>query len=198
MYPKRFYDELKESQAHALFTVPLPWPQIDILMTRLICQTYLQENGIAQGDRLSMASSVELRLPLVDYRLVETVIGLRKTTPDYRFQPKLWLRKALNAVVPDWVINRPKRGFAPPLRQWHKAIFAGHGANLQDGFLVANGILRAESAALLSKGPYPAEAGAPISFKALTLELWCRSLAARSEPGPSESREMCGTVQSLR
>ncbi len=42
--------------------------RVDLRITRLICETYLLENGIAQGDRLSMASSVELRLPLVDYR----------------------------------------------------------------------------------------------------------------------------------
>ena len=113
LYSKHFRDELKESQAYAPFTLPLPWPQIDVLMTRLICETYLQENGIAQGDRLSMASSVELRLPLVDYRLVETVIGLRKTIPDHRVHPKMWLREALKAMVPDWVINRPKRGLTP-------------------------------------------------------------------------------------
>ena len=87
MYSVAFLDNLKESQACNFFTVPLPWPQVDVLLTRLISQTYLLENGMAQGDRLSMASSVELRLPFVDYRLVETVIGLRKRhliTPSLR------------------------------------------------------------------------------------------------------------------
>jgi asparagine synthase (glutamine-hydrolysing) len=194
LYGKQFQAELLASRPYAPFTVSLPWPQIDVVLTRLICETYLRENGIAQGDRLSMASSVELRLPLVDYRLVETVIGLRKTIPDHRFHPKLWLREALKTMVPEWVINRPKRGFTPPLHQWHKAIFAVHGATLKEGFLVTRGILRPESGTLLSKGPYPAEAGAPLSFKALTLELWCRSVAA-AEAGPSQTREMCGTVQ---
>jgi asparagine synthase (glutamine-hydrolysing) len=196
LYGKQFHAELKESGAYAPFTFPLPWPQIDVLLTRLICQTYLQENGIAQGDRLSMASSVELRLPLVDYRLVETVIGLRKTIPDHRFDPKLWLREALKTMVPEWVINRPKRGFTPPIRRWHDAVFAAHGDNLKDGFLATRGILNPESGALLAKGPYPPEAGAPISFKALTLELWCRSLATGSEAGLSAPREL-GTVTTM-
>ena len=185
LYAKPFQDELYESQAYAPFTLPLPWPPLDVLMTRLICQTYLQENGIAQGDRLSMASSVELRLPLVDYRLVETVIGLRKRIPDHRFHPKLWLREALKTMVPEWVINRPKRGFTPPLHAWHKAIFGAHGDTLKDGFLVTRGIVRPESGALLAKGPYPAEAGAPMSFKALTLELWCRNLLAGLHAEPN-------------
>jgi asparagine synthase (glutamine-hydrolysing) len=178
MYSAGFLDQLKQSQAYNLFTVPLPWPQVDVLVTRLISQTYLLENGMAQGDRLSMSSSVELRLPFVDYRLVETVIGLRKATPDHTFPPKLWLREALKTLLPEWVTARPKRGFTPPLNEWHKAIFSAHGTKLEDGFLVARGILRRESGVALAKGPYPSEAGAPMSFKALTLELWCRGLAA--------------------
>lgn len=180
LYSEQFQSSLRESHAYKMFTVPAPWPQVDVLLTKLICQTYLQENGIALGDRLSMASSVELRLPLVDFRLVETVIGLRKATPDHTFPPKVWLREALKAVVPDWVMNRPKRGFTPPLHEWHRAIFSQHGTQLKDGFLVANRILRSESASVLSQGPYPSEAGAPMSFKALTLELWCRAMSRAS------------------
>jgi len=178
LYTNTFRDRLQETTAYDMFRIPLPWPKIDILLTQLICQIYLQENGIAQGDRLSMASSVELRLPFVDYRLVETVMGLRKASSDHALPPKAWLRQALSTLVPDWVLNRPKRGFTPPLQEWHKAIFAAHGKTLDDGFLVEAGVLRPSSARALSKGPYPAGAGAPLSFKALTLELWSRKLAA--------------------
>ena len=178
LYTKAFLEQLQETTVYDIFNIPLPWPAIDILLTRLICQTYLQENGIAQGDRLSMASSVELRLPLVDFRLVETVIGLRKASSDHSLPPKAWLRQALSSMVPEWVLNRPKRGFTPPLHEWHKAIFATHGTILDDGFLVEAGVLTSLSARELSKGLYPARAGAPLSFKALTLELWSRKLAA--------------------
>lgn len=188
LYAHRFHAELQQSHAYRIFTLPQPWPQVDVLLTRLICQTYLQENGIALGDRLSMAASVELRLPFIDYRLVETVIGLRKATPDHTFPAKLWLREALTTMVPDWVMNRPKRGFTPPLHDWHQAIFAAHGAQLEAGYLVSSEILRPESGVSLSKGTYPPEAGAPMSFKALTLELWCQAMrkVCRS---PSETNE---------
>lgn len=177
-YSKTFLDRLQGAKAHCLFTVPFPWPRIDILMTRLICETYLQENGIAQGDRLSMASSVELRLPLVDYRLVETVIGLRKASSDRGLPPKAWLRDALKTTVPAWLLNRPKSGFTPPLQEWHRAIFSAHGSALDDGFLVHSDVLTPSSAHELSKGPYSPQAGAPLSFKALTLELWGRAFSA--------------------
>jgi len=60
---------------------------------------------MAQGDRLSMASSVELRLPLVDHRLVETVVGLRKAQPDLHLLPKAWLTEAVKDVVPTWALK---------------------------------------------------------------------------------------------
>lgn len=190
LYPVRFQEELRGTNPYSLFTFTHPWPQVDVLLTKLICQTYLVENGIAQGDRLSMASSVELRLPLIDYRLVETVIGLRKATPDHTFPPKAWLREALKHVVPDWVMNRQKRGFTPPLWEWHQALFEAHGHQLVEGQLVKAGVIRPEGALALSKGPYPPEAGSPMSFKALTLEFWYRGLAAAMESNhvpPTES-----------
>ena len=67
--------------AYRHFTLPRPWPRPDIHVTSLMFDTYLAQVGIAQGDRLSMANSVELRLPFVDYKLAETVVGLRKTRP---------------------------------------------------------------------------------------------------------------------
>lgn len=185
LYSSQFAAALSESNPHAVFTIPFPRPDVDVLITQLACRTYLLENGIAQGDRLSMASSVELRLPFVDYRFVETVIGLRKVVPDHTLTPKCWLRQALTGYVPEWVLNRPKRGFTPPLHEWHSAIFAAHGSALADGVLVQSGVLQPSSARELARGSYPPGACAPISFKALTLELWCRAMAASSAGAPS-------------
>ena len=175
-YGKALVKQLNGSHATDLFTLPQPWPDVGVLLTRLICNTYLRENGITQGDRLSMASSIELRLPLVDHRLVETVIGLRKAQSDVMRPPKSWLRAALKGVLPERVMNRPKRGFAPPVREWHHRLFAAYGESLSDGFLTQHGILKQESGRLLAAGPYPPSAIAPISFKALVLEQWCRQM----------------------
>jgi asparagine synthase (glutamine-hydrolysing) len=97
-------------------------------------------------------------------------------------------------VVPNWVITRPKRGFTPPVHEWHKAIFAAHGDTLKDGFLAMNGIVKPESGHELARGAFPSEAGTPLSFKALTLELWCRNLAANAQP-MSKVMNGCATVR---
>lgn len=175
-YAPAFAEQLNGTTVTDLFTIPQPRPQADLLITRLLCQTYLLENGVAQGDRLSMASSVELRLPLLDYRLAEIVAGLRKNRADHRLPPKAWLKAALKGLVPDQVMNRPKRGFNPPVRAWHRALFAEYGQLLIDGWLVQAGILKPDSARELSRGPFPLGVNVPLSFKALVLEVWCRNL----------------------
>jgi asparagine synthase (glutamine-hydrolysing) len=178
-YTPGFIEALGDSSAYDFFTFDSRWKQADILITRLICDSYLLGNGIAQGDRLSMASSVELRLPFVDYKLVELVIGLRKAcgaNPDYKCFPKPWLRGAMKDVLPDFIIDRPKQGFAPPVREWHDALFSSYGHYLEGGYLVQEGVLTEESGAELAKGPFPRWAVAPISFKALVLEMWCREM----------------------
>jgi asparagine synthase (glutamine-hydrolysing) len=176
LFTSAFLEQLNGSTAAGLFTFEHARSDIDVALTRLICDTYLRENGVTQGDRLSMASSIELRLPLLDYRLVETVIGLRKAQTDARQPAKTWLKAAIKDLLPDWVIQRPKRGFSPPVTEWHRALFAAHGAKLADGYLSQYGVLNHESARQLSTGPFPQGAITPLSFKALVLEQWCRQM----------------------
>jgi asparagine synthase (glutamine-hydrolysing) len=149
--------------------VPLPWEHIDAHIARLDAQTYLLENGIAQGDRLSMAASVEGRLPLVDYRLIETAIGLMKANPLKGMPtPKLWLRQALADVIPDFVAKRPKTGFNTPWRAWTPALFEKYGHYLRDGFLQSAGILQ------------PRNDVASYGQDTLAFELWCRQMNGES------------------
>lgn len=175
-YNPNFRQQTSADDVYSLFKYPGEPISPEIKLTALVCNTYLRENGITQGDRLGMASSVEMRLPLVDYKLVETVIGLRKNQSDAKLPPKHWLKEAVKDVLPDWVLNRPKRGFAPPTREWHDAIFAAYGNSLRDGFLVQSGILSSEGGVMLAKGEFPADATNPLSFKALVLEQWCRQM----------------------
>ncbi len=169
-----FLDPVYEAELWNPFTVAPPWSRLDILFTKLICETYLLENGIAQGDRLSMASSVELRLPLVDYRLVETVVGLRKVSSDHALPAKAWLKSAVKDLVPDWLLNEPKRGFQPPGAEWIHGVKTRYGRALEDGLLVQFSILKPEVARLMSRssqrGPL-----ALLAFTALVLEYWCAS-----------------------
>lgn len=146
----------------------------DLAITDLLLDTYLLGNGIAQADRLSMSASVECRLPFVDYRLVETVIGLRKRTEDWCLPPKHWLRGAATSYLTQDVLNRPKRGFTPPWRRWSKGILREHGGALIDGVLAEADVLRNPK-----KVPKPVDnlyRTNPLAISLLTLEMWARGM----------------------
>lgn len=65
------------------------------------------------GDRLGMAASMELRSPLLDYRLVEFVNHLPEQMK-YDGTPKGFYRWCLRGIVPDYILDAQKRGFEPP------------------------------------------------------------------------------------
>jgi asparagine synthase (glutamine-hydrolysing) len=177
VYSLEHKKKLQNANPAAIFTSPLPWQHIDVMITQLICQTYLQGNGINQADRLSMYSSVETRLPFVDHVLVEKVIGLRKSYPDYKLPPKFWLKKAVEEMVPSWVLNKPKRGFTPPVRQWYKQIFDHYGHKLQNGYLQNAGIISPEFAESFAAGDFSKDISLTLAFKVMVLELWCQGLS---------------------
>ncbi|WP_431968882.1 asparagine synthase (glutamine-hydrolyzing) [Nocardia sp. bgisy134] len=173
-----YFGEAMRDAARTEFEPSGARPDIDL--TGLIAGTYLRENGIAQCDRLGMANSVELRAPFVDHRLVEAVVGTRKTRPDHRDPPKQRLREAAYALLPARIADRPKQSFSPPLRAWHAAFLRAYGDLLPGGELVRRGILTEFAARRLSVADFPDGAGSPFSFKALMLEMWCRRNVARA------------------
>jgi asparagine synthase (glutamine-hydrolysing) len=174
LFTSAFLEETAHTPPHRWFTYEGDPPRADLAATQQIIDIYLRENGFAQGDRLTMASSVEARLPLSDYRLAETVIGLRKTQRDDHLPPKHWLRQVMEDLLPPWVLTRPKRGFSPPTQTWVASLTAKFGNLLPEGELVKRGILRAEAAEkLVREGVRPGEI-MPLVFKAVVLEIWLR------------------------
>lgn len=170
-YAPAFLREIEERHGgpSVLFSAPHPWPRADLWFTRLICGTYLTGNGITQGDRLSMSASVEMRLPLVDHKFVETVVGLRKVSRDVGMPPKAWLREAVADVIPAWVHGRRKRGFTPPVKQWCDTVVRKYDDLLPRGMLVENGVLCEDRIEEVSKWP-------TVHVCALLLEIWCRQM----------------------
>jgi asparagine synthase (glutamine-hydrolysing) len=89
---------------------------------RLDIQHYLPEDILAKVDRMSMACSLEARVPLLDHRLVEFVTALPPRWKQEGNRPKALLLESSRADLPSQVWNRPKMGFGIPLSRW----FRGH------------------------------------------------------------------------
>jgi len=79
---------------------------------------WLENDSNVKVDRASMASSVEVRSPFLDYRIVEFA---RKLPVEYRFKGTLRkriLRDILSDYIPENVFNQPKKGFSVHLADW--------------------------------------------------------------------------------
>jgi asparagine synthase (glutamine-hydrolysing) len=76
---------------------------------------YMRNQLLRDGDVMSMAHGLELRLPLVDMRLFDRVAGI---APALRLRPGKQLLLDAVPEVPARVRNAPKRGFSFPLRAW--------------------------------------------------------------------------------
>lgn len=185
IFPKSFRQRLTSHRPEDWFTVPTPWPDLGVLVTKLICNTYLLENGMAQGDRLSMSWAVELRLPFVDYRLVETAIGLRKASPDHMLQPKARFREVIKDMLPEWVMNKPKTGFTPPTKAWMAALLNKFGHELPKGYLVENGVLDPKAAKVIAREHLRVSAWESTLYKTLVLEWWARAMAQHAQYRPA-------------
>lgn len=81
-------------------------------------KNYLPEELLVKTDRASMAHSLEVRVPLLDHRLVEFAINLSSGLKLRGNTGKYLLKEVLYEYLPKKLFDRPKWGFAIPLRKW--------------------------------------------------------------------------------
>ena len=81
---------------------------------------YLPDDILVKVDRTSMATSLEVRVPLLDYKLVEFAFSL---PADYKLRgntTKWFFKSAMEGVLPERIIHRRKEGFSIPIKNWLK------------------------------------------------------------------------------
>ena len=79
-------------------------------------KTWLVDDLLIKADRMSMASSLELRVPFLDYRLVEFAARMPAKYKVHKGQGKYLLKKMMEGLLPDEIIYRQKMGFPTPLK----------------------------------------------------------------------------------
>lgn len=78
----------------------------------------LPDTFLEKVDRATMANGTEVRVPFLDLNLAEYALALPSRYKVYGGERKRILRAALRGVVPDEVLDRPKRGFGVPYGKW--------------------------------------------------------------------------------
>lgn len=87
--------------------------------------SYLVDNCLAKVDRMSMACSIEARVPLLDREVVELAFRL---PPELKFdgrRSKILLKRVAARHVPRRCVYRPKEGFSVPMKHWLRTEFRG-------------------------------------------------------------------------
>ncbi|MBW8877655.1 MAG: asparagine synthase (glutamine-hydrolyzing) [Acidobacteria bacterium] len=81
-------------------------------------KTWLADDGLVKVDRMSMAHALEVRCPLLDHRVVELAARVPARLKLDGTRSKVLLRRVAARRLPAEILNRPKRGFAPPVSRW--------------------------------------------------------------------------------
>lgn len=80
----------------------------------------LPNDYLVKVDRMTMANSIEARVPFLDYRLVEFMAGVHKDVKMDGWELKSVLRASVGRHLPPAILKASKRGFGIPLREWLK------------------------------------------------------------------------------
>lgn len=78
----------------------------------------LPELLLMRVDKMTMATSVECRVPYLDHEFVSFVMGIPQDIKLNGLQRKHIFKKAMAGILPENIIERPKRGFALPIHDW--------------------------------------------------------------------------------
>ncbi|HZF38598.1 MAG TPA: asparagine synthase C-terminal domain-containing protein, partial [Blastocatellia bacterium] len=81
-------------------------------------RTYMHDVLLRDTDQMSMAHALEVRVPLLDHKLVEYVMGTPDAYKRPNGVPKSLLVRSLGDLLPHDVVHRPKRGFTLPFADW--------------------------------------------------------------------------------
>jgi asparagine synthase (glutamine-hydrolysing) len=105
------------------------------LLDRLLyadIKTYLHELLMKQ-DQMSMAASIESRVPFLDHKLVEFTAKLPERLKLRGWHTKYVLRKSMKGLLPEAILSRPKMGFPVPIGKW----FRGRYASVIDEYILS-------------------------------------------------------------
>ena len=95
----------------------LPWPS---QMMRFDAETYLPEDVLTKVDRMSMAHSIESRVPLLDNEVIAFASSLPASLKIKNGRRKHVLKEVAAALLPREILDRRKQGFGVPLGTWFR------------------------------------------------------------------------------
>jgi asparagine synthase (glutamine-hydrolysing) len=151
-------------------------PSADYLkrMIYIEFKSRLPELLLMRVDKVSMATSIEARVPFLDHRMVEYSMTIPQEFKIKNGETKYILKKAVEGIIPENIIYRRKQGFAAPVSEWlRKEWFGFAESRILGSTLVRQGTLRPDfiKTMLRSHKEHKIDAGQNI-WNLLNLTLW--------------------------
>jgi len=137
--------------------------------------TWLPDNLLIKADKMTMANSVELRVPLLDHKVLEFAARLPRNQKVRRWTMKYLAKKALRGYVPEEILSRRKAGFPIPYDLWLRdALRAWVSEILLDDRTVSRGYFQRSAIEKLITPNGNKQVYSKEIFSLVVLELWHR------------------------
>ncbi len=152
-------------------------------------KVWLPEDTLLKADKISMAHSLELRVPMLDHRVVEFAARLPSHLKLKGSTGKYLLRLAMRGVLPERVLRRPKIGFPTPMSRWLSREFRSLAQELLLGEQALDrGYFAPEALrSLLRQDPAAPGVGRRV-YALMVLELWHRIFIDGESQGEMSGR----------
>jgi asparagine synthase (glutamine-hydrolysing) len=164
-------------------------------MLYLDTKTWLPDDLLIKADKMTMANSVELRVPLLDHKLLEFAASLPSNLKVRGLTTKFIAKKALRSHVPAAIVKRPKAGFPVPYEGWlRKDLRSMVHDVLFDRTTTNRGYFATPSVRELVARNEMAGGYAKEIFSLLTLELWHRTFLTEPRSVADLNRPLVSTL----
>jgi asparagine synthase (glutamine-hydrolysing) len=153
-------------------------------MLYLDLKIFMTSLNLTYNDRMSMASSVEVRVPFLDWQMAEWLVW--NVSPAMKIKgntTKYILRKAMSGILPDPVLHQPKAGFGAPVDHWlARDLREMVDDVLSEESLKKRGFFSPAAVREIVEGQRTGTSGWSASiWQFLTLELWLRTFVDRAQ-----------------
>jgi asparagine synthase (glutamine-hydrolysing) len=153
-------------------------PKSDFLtrMTYVEFRHRLPELLLMRVDKLSMATSIEARVPFLDHRLVEFSLSIPSRWHVKNGVQKQILKKAMEGILPPDIIHRKKQGFAAPINEWLRNEWSGFADDrLLNSYFVREGYFERDAVqGLISHHKQGSKSAGLNLWTLLNVSLWHR------------------------
>jgi len=142
-------------------------------------KTWLVDDLLIKADRMTMANSLELRVPFLDHRVVEYAATLPSSCKMNGRTPKYILKKMLSDSLPPEIIHRKKMGFPTPLKRMFEKDLFGYARDilLSTSFTQRGYFNKRAVETLLDRHRQQTEDNHRLIWQLLVLEEWHRTFA---------------------